>query len=181
MISISVQNVRDYFQAKVQFDEKQKELKDVLDEINVIKAKIALYQEEKKEFEAYLFKEQDIPALLDDISKIAKESLVNILDMKTQGFSMVQSARRSQGNNTQNVSQKEQLKETLTLAAMPINMRIEGEFTALLTFFNSIEDFKQLVTVSQVEITSDNQYPILKCSYILKIYSLKTLAEIETR
>ncbi len=186
MFWLGFQNGREYIRAKAQFDEKQQELRDVLDEINAIKAKIVLYQEEKKDFEAYLFKEQDIPALLDEISKIAKDSLVNIIDMKTQSFSAVQPAgtdiagRKVQSNVNQ-ASGQEQLKEALTLAAMPITMKIEGEFTALLTFFNSIEDFKQLVTVNKVEIASDAQYPVLKCSYILNIYSLKTLAEIEAR
>ena len=48
------------------------------------------------------------------------------------------------------------------LAAMPINMKIEGEFEALLKFFNSIEGFKQLVTVNEVDIVAGKEYPVLK-------------------
>lgn len=192
LISISINNGREYFAAKDRYEQKQNELKQVEDEIAMIKKKIALYEQEKKEFEEYLFKEQDIPAFLDDISRMAKETSVNISDMKTKSFTAVQTpietnrakARVIQNRKTKQqdqLSEQNQLKRMLTLAAMPINMKIEGEFEALLNFFNSIEGFKQLVTVNEVEIVSGKDYPVLKCEYTLKIYSLKTLSEIETK
>lgn len=194
LISISINNGREYFDAKNRFELKQNELKQVQDEVVQIKNKIALYEQEKKEFEEYLFKEQDIPAFLDDISRMAKETSVNITDMKTKSFSAVQSAASLETNRAkarviqnkknkqqEQLSEEKQLKQMLTLAAMPINMKIEGEFEALLKFFNSIEGFKQLVTVNEVDIVAGKEYPVLKCEYTLKIYSLKTLSEIETR
>lgn len=194
LISISINNGREYFEAKERFELKQHELKQVQDEIVQIKNKIALYEQEKKEFEEYLFKEQDIPAFLDDISRMAKETSVNITDMKTKSFSAVQSAASIETNRAkarviqnkknkqqEQLSEEKQLKQMLTLAAMPINMKIEGEFEALLKFFNSVEGFKQLVTVNEVDIVAGKEYPVLKCEYTLKIYSLKTLSEIETR
>lgn len=194
LISISINNGREYFEAKERFELKQNELKQVQDEIVQIKNKIALYEQEKKEFEEYLFKEQDIPAFLDDISRMAKDTSVNITDMKTKSFSAVQSSASIETNRAkarviqnkknkqqEQLSEEKQLKQMLTLAAMPINMKIEGEFEALLKFFNSIEGFKQLVTVNEVDIVAGKEYPVLKCEYTLKIYSLKTLSEIETR
>lgn len=187
-------NFKQYMAAKEVLTEKKSELAAVQTEIAEIKQAIAKYENEKAEFEAYLFKEQDIPAFLDDISKKAKNTEVNVKDMKTKSFRAVrprvpggnQAQSRVQNNQRRTAQQQkkleeEELRNRLTLAAMPINMKIEGEFEALLKFFNSMEDIEQLITISNVEIVSKKEYPQLSCKYTLKIYSLKTLSEIETR
>ncbi|MBZ0166687.1 MAG: type 4a pilus biogenesis protein PilO [Candidatus Omnitrophica bacterium] len=192
LIGISGYNVRLFAMAKQDNEVKQAELEVVEEEIRLIRAKIARYEEEKAEFEAALFQEQDIPASLDDISQMAKEANVNITNMKTKSFREVKSATGIDTAKTQYQDRKKtqkqlerdqqrQMEKIITLAALPINMKVEGEFRALLGFFDTLEDFQQLVTVSNVEIVAGREYPLLKCEYTLKIYSLKKLSEIDTR
>lgn len=192
LIGISAYNFRLFVVAKEDYQNKQAEMEVVEEEIRLIKAKIARYEEEKAEFEEALFQEQDIPAFLDDISQMAKEAKVNITDMKTKAFREVRSAaavstsqtnfqNRKKTNQQMERDRKRRVEKILTLAAMPINVKMEGEFQALLNFFNTMEDFEQLVTVSNVEIVAGRDYPDLKCEYTLKIYSLKQLSEIDTR
>lgn len=192
LIGITVYNVRLYTRAKQDYAQKEYKLGAVEEEIRLIKAKIARYEQEKSEFEAALFQEQDIPAFLDDISQMAQDSKVNITNMKTKSFREVKSSPEVNTAKTRYMSRKKtqlqqerdkkrQLEKILTLAAMPIDMKVEGEFRALLDFFDTLEDFQQLVTVSNVEIVAGREYPTLKCEYTLKIYSLKKLSEIETR
>ncbi len=193
LIGFFIYNGKHYLEAKDALAQKQTELNEVKSEIAEIKQAIAKYEDEKKEFEEFLFKEQDIPAFLDSISKKAKDTAVNVTDMKTKSFRAVQQqvmggnvAQQRIRNNRRSAQQQQMLEEQelqnmLTLAAMPINMKIEGEFESLLQFFNSLEDIEQLITISNVEINTFNKYPQLSCKYTLKIYSLKTLSEIETR
>ena len=192
LIGISVYNVRLYITAKEDFEQKQADMEVVEEEIRLIKAKIARYAKEKEEFEEVLFQEQDIPAFLDDISRMAQEANVSITNMKTRAFREVQTAENvsKKANSSQNRKKtaaqrerdrKRQVEKIITLAAMPINMKIEGEFESLLKFFDTMEDFTQLVTVSNVEIVAGREYPTLNCEYTLKIYSLKQLSEIEAR
>lgn len=194
LIGFFIYNGKLYLEAKDALAQKQNELTQVKGEIAEIKQAIAKYEDEKKEFEEFLFKEQDIPAFLDDISKKAKDTAVNVTDMKTKSFRAVQQQvmggnvaqqrirkNRRQSAQQQQMMEEQELQNMLTLAAMPINMKIEGEFESLLQFFNSLEDIEQLITISNVEINTFNKYPQLSCKYTLKIYSLKTLSEIETR
>lgn len=191
LIGITVRNVKLHTEAQADFEKKQHEMEVVQEEIRLIKAKIARYEQEKAEFEQSLFQEQDIPAFLDDISQMAKEAEVSITDMKTKAFREVRSAavdtaqtRYQDRKKTAAQIERERrqkVDQIITLAAMPINMKIEGEFQSLLKFFDTLDEFQQLVTVSNVEIESGREYPTLKCEYTLKIYSLKQLSEIETR
>ena len=192
LIGISVYNFRLFIIAKEDHRQKQAQMEVVEEEIRLIKAKIARYEEEKAEFEAALFEEQDIPAFLDDISQMAKASKVNITNMKTKSFREVRTSSkvntaqtrlqdRKKSKQQLERDRKKRVDRILTLAAMPINVKMEGEFQALLNFFNTMEDFQQLVTVSNVEIVAGRNYPDLKCEYTLKIYSLKQLSEIDAR
>ena len=191
LIAISVHNFRLYTAAQEDFDKKQYEMEVVQEEIRLIKAKIARYEQEKAEFEAALFQEQDIPAFLDDISQMAKAAEVSITDMKTKAFREVRSVavdtaqtryqERKKTAAQLDRERRQKVDKIITLAAMPINMKIEGNFDSLLKFFDTMDEFQQLVTVSNVEIESGRDYPTLKCEYTLKIYSLKQLSEIETR
>ena len=94
------------------------------------------YEAEKKEFRKYLFEEKDVPAFLEGISKYAAESAINVVDMKTKKFQEVATAAdqkpsrskygtRRQGTKTE-ATPDEKLERALTLAAMPISIKVKG-------------------------------------------------------
>lgn len=186
--------VRDYLDLKATRQDWSTEagkLATLKDKIARIKAEVAGYESEKAEFQKYLFKEQDVPAFLDSISAFAQKAEVQVVDMKTRRFRAVktpapltESQSRLSGMKQEKKAKAEadsedRLKRVLTLASMPISIKTEGTFAALLEFFARFDDFAQLLTITDVQIASGRDYPVLKCSFTLTIYSLKTIEELE--
>lgn len=193
LVGLSVKNYVDYLANKKAYLAEDKKLVALKEEIRMIENSLEKFDREKKEFEKYLFQDKDIPAFLDGISKYAVETEVNIVDMKTKSFQQValpdnlaqsqsKLAQKRQENKAAATVDKKELQEMITLAAMPIDMQLEGEFPALMKFLGALEDFPQLLTVSNIKIAlTKNEYPILKCDFVLKIYSTKDLRELETQ
>ena len=162
--------------------------KDIIETKNSIEK----FKKEQDEFRKLLFDERDVPAFLDGISDSAAKSLVYVMEMKTQQFREVQIPQKSSDShklararvyedfdNQKFQDPKNELNEMLTLAAMPINIKVQGTFEAIVNFLNSIEGYRQLLTVSNVEITTGINYPQLTCNFTLRIYSLKKLNDIK--
>jgi len=150
-------------------------------------------KKEQERFKEILFEERDVPAFLDGISGSAQKSLVYIMEMKTQQFNQVpvpksisdsnmrpgqasQGAQNQAGYNSRDEQAK--LSDMLTLASMPIHFKIHGTFNAIVNFLGSIENYRQLLTVSNVEISTDQNYPQLICEFTMDIYSLKKFRDI---
>jgi Tfp pilus assembly protein PilO len=188
-VILAGQSYLNYLAAKSQASNAQQQLSAVEVEILDIKNSIAQYEVEKAEFEKLLFSEQDIPAFLDGISKFAGELEMKIADMKTKQFSAVRPPvdnTRAAGmikrdaNETKPNPQQE-LKRILTLAAMPIHIKMEGTYPAFVQLLAKLENFDQFLTISDVHIASNKTYPDLNCDFILKLYSFKTLEELEAK
>ncbi len=147
---------------------------------------------EQEEFKQLLFSDRDVPAFLDSLSRSAAKDGVHIIDMKTQRFSQLtvpkDLAAASSGERLRAYEEDDQpkkdpkveFKNMLTLAAMPIHIKIQGKFGAIVHFLSSVESERQLLTVSNVEIDRNTDYPQLSCDFILKIYSLELLKDIKT-
>jgi len=175
---------REHLIVRNKMEENKIELQETEAEIEMITQYIEEYNTEKEEFEKYLFSEQDIPAFLDGLAEIATKSSVNILDMKTQRFRAVKTSQSLEASKSELQRRRKakkknvQVKKTTTLAAMPIRIRIEGNYGALIKFFDRLEEFEQLLSVSDINITRGGEYPTIKCNFNLKIYSFKTLEEV---
>lgn len=173
-----------FHEAKANAEAKKEELVHAKAEIADIEKSIKQFEAEKEEFAQYLFKEQDIPAFIDGISQYAEEASIDITNMKTMRFQAVnRPATRSaniQKKNRRRSNQEETMsvEKMLTLAAMPIQVSVKGTYQSFVDFLDRMEDFKQLLTISSVEIASGRDYPELKCDFTLKIYSFKTLDEL---
>jgi Tfp pilus assembly protein PilO len=167
----------------------QTNLQNLQKQIKTIQEQLAKYEEEQKDFERYLFKEEDVPAFLEGISRFAEQTGVNIIDMKTKKFRAVETTTdktASAGNKTrgtstakgQTSSAQDELKNSLTLAAMPISFKITGAFQDVVKFLSHLEDFQQLLTITDIEIANIKTYPVLNCQFTLKIYSFKYIEEL---
>ncbi len=174
------------------FDEQKEHLKNLKKEIEQTQLSLEKLKKEQEEFKKTLFDERDVPAFLDGISNSAAKSSVHVMEMKTQQFSAVivpkemidinqqVSKVKFVDDNKQNSAKPEiYLSERLTLASMPIRIKINGTFEAIVSFLSSIENYRQLLTVSNVEISITQNYPQLTCEFNLRIYSLKTLKDIK--
>ncbi len=187
-------NYTDYLQVQNTYDQAKQDLEKLKIDIETTKRLLDKYEKEKQEFSKLLFSERDVPAFLDSISKFAALADVHLTNMKTKYFQQVvvpqNTARalagtlgnRYRSTNNQQTDPQQDLQRVLTLSAMPIDIQVKGEFAALLKFFNQLEAYKQLLSVSAIEIKSNyNDYPTLSCNFTLKIYSLMTLEELKRK
>ncbi len=191
MVAMAVVNFKTFVQQQRVWEEKKADLDSLKAEIISIKKSLDLYEREKQEFQKYLFAEKDVPAFLDGISKIAQETLAMVKEMRTGKFEEViipnaekknSATKSNQGKKQDEAAEfKEQMQQALTLAAMPIRFRVEATYPAFVDFLGQLEGFDQLVTITDVEMISDQDYPTLKCGFTLKIYSLKTLEELQRK
>lgn len=139
------------------------------------------YKDERMRLEAMLFADKDIATFLDMISDFAKSSNIRIVDMKAQKISVVK-PQTEIVSDTAIMSNKETLgkkkKETgLGLTSIPIKIAIEGNFERTVEFLLSLEKYRQLLTLSNVNIRR-GKYPLLNCNFTLRLYSLKQMEEI---
>jgi len=160
-------------------------------EINNMKDGINRYKREIEDIQPYLFADRDVPAFLDSISQFAQQNNVTVLDMKTQKFQEVVLPKEMEGsvstlqerviNKFGKQDQPEySSQEIMTFAAMPIQIKIQGSFEALVDFLYALEGYQQLMTLSNVKIDVTKEYPALECAFLLRIYSMKTLEELES-
>lgn len=175
---LSIWHYSVYLKVQENWQVKSNEFKDLETEVAHIKKMIALYKEDEKKFAEFLFDERDIPSFLDEISSFARESYVNIIDMKTNRFVQVNIPKSKDGDSLSPTPQQE-VDRIMTLSAMPIRINVNGTFSSLAEFFNRVQDYRQLVNVSNVKIETTDKYPRLKCSFTLRIYSLKKLEELK--
>lgn len=187
---LTYMNVSTFLSVRNQWMNKTQELARIKKEVAEIERLMNFYRKEKHDFQQYLFQEKDIPGFLDGLSGFAQNAGINIVDMKTSKFQEVkvpealedsqsELAKRKLNNNNQELT-KEEMNRMLTLAAMPINIKIKGPYESIVNFYRHLENFKQLVSISNINIsTINNDYPVLQCDFTLKIYSLKTLEELK--
>jgi len=190
LAALTVSQYNAYREVKERWDEEQQKLVDLKNEIAQIEKSITAYKREQAEFEKLLFNERDVPAFLDEISKYAKMASMNIIDMKTQQFYQVQipAELKEAGSTNKNLNaqmteqeKRNELERTYTLAAMPIKIKVKGSFASFVQFLDRLQEYTQLLNIANVEIHTTREYPILDCQFTIRIYSLKTLGELQRR
>ena len=150
---------------------------------NSYRDSIRKYKAQKKELERILFTDRDVSSFLEEISLIARKSQIKISEMKTRKFKKVESRNSTSINNSfknRTADNKNKEDSSLFLAAIPIDIRIEGRFPSIVNFLIFLEGYRQLITLSNVGIRI-KKYPILRCEFILRLYSLKTSGELKER
>ncbi|MFP4472645.1 MAG: type 4a pilus biogenesis protein PilO [Candidatus Omnitrophota bacterium] len=186
-VYIGWQSYRSFYQLQVDRQAHENRIVKLKKDIREIKSFIKRYKRDNEEFQKFLFKEKDVPEFLEGVSQFAGKAGVDIIDMKTQKFEEVRSAyvkqaqspvvQRRMRKRVGEDSQKQRMEE-FTLAAMPVHITVKGEFEAFVYFLSYLEKFKQLITVNAVEIASGTDYPVLRYSFTVKIYSLKTVEDL---
>lgn len=169
-----------YSESKREFEQKNNRLLALEADLKGLKQLIRTYKEEREELEVLVFSDKDIATFLSRIADFAKGARVRVVDMKAQRLSAVKLPEEMSANIA--LARKDGLdkenKETgPSLAFMPIKMSIEGEFEPIVAFLFSLENYRQLLSLSDVGIKRE-KYPILNCDFTLRLYSLKQLEEI---
>lgn len=166
-----------YLKVKKKIKARQLYLSRLEEDLKNFNSFIKKYEEEKTRFAKLLFKKRDIPAFLEKVSLFAKKSKVKVVSLKTGRFSQVKVKEEEMGSLSKlakkrlGLKKKEEEKKVV-LSYLPINVRIEGNFSSIINFLTFLEGYRQLLTLTDVKIKRKN-YPVLDCSFVLKIYSLK--------
>ncbi|MBL8013894.1 MAG: type 4a pilus biogenesis protein PilO [Candidatus Omnitrophica bacterium] len=187
LVALLIGLYSNYSAARLDWEAEKQSLANLRSEIAMIKQSIEDYKKEQEDFKKSLFQERDVPAFLDEISKYAKKASMGIVDMKTQRFYQVQVPQEVEEVRKRNKSldaqvaaeeRRQQMATELTLAAMPIQIKVKGSFASFVEFINQLQDYEQLLNITNVEINTTSEYPVLDCQFTLQIYSLKTLEEM---
>ncbi len=194
MIGFTLWQYTSYSEVEQELSMEKKNLYSLKEDIEKTKDEIDRYDIEKKEFAEYLFNERDVPAFLDEFSKLAKKDKINIVDLKSQRFlrvdvaSRIAKARSSQPIRNRDkekltAAQRKELKvdHILTLASMSTVVQVNGTFNSIMKFLGDLQKYKQLVSIFDIQISSLREYPKLECHFIVKIYSLTSLKELKDK
>ncbi len=185
--AVMISQYNDYDKASDGFEQKKADLNVKKIEIETLKKALEKFKAEKEEFSKLLFNERDVPAFLDQISQYAKEAEIKIVDMKTQQFyevqvnkEVAQEARveRRLANQIEAQKKSDALRSAQTLSAMPIQIRVKGSYASFVGFLDHLQEYKQLINIANVEIKAGNEYPVLDCEFVIRIYTLKTTQEL---
>jgi len=178
------------YEVRQAFADKLEQKRELNIEIERMQESIKKYHKEISDVEPFLFDDRDVPAFLDSISQFAAGTQVTVIDMKTRQFQQVvlpreinesMSPLRKSRYGYMGQEEKELTpEEIITFAAMPIQIKIRGAFESLVDFLFELDQYQQLITLSDVEIKLTKDYPVLECNFLLKIYSLKTLEDLES-
>lgn len=190
--AVTYQNVSSLLGVRNLWITKTHEISKIKREVAEIEEMLNTYKKERREFQTYLFQEKDIPGFLDGLSGFAQSAGINIVDMKTSRFQEVRVPEEIQDgqsvlmkkklNDSNPEITKKEMGRMLTLASMPINIKISGPYGSIVNFYRHLENFKQLISIGNIEIAAaNNAYPNLQCDFTLKIYSLKTLDELKDK
>lgn len=179
LLTLVIFNYQRYAQAKKRFAEENSRLLALEEDARELKKFIRYYQEERERFGGLLFSDKDIAAFIDKIADFARRAQVKITEMKAQRFQNIRPPDEISGALAVKRTASGEKKEgpDLHLAALPINMTIEGKFARISEFLFSLEQYRQLLTLSNVSIKRV-KYPILTCKFTLRLYSLRRLEEI---
>lgn len=168
-----------YSTAQKRFRQKNSRLVTLEKDAQNLKELLKGYKEEKEKLQALLFSDRDIATFLDQIGNFAKKARLKIVDMRAQRITKVEppeEVSRGLPPIKSDFAQKKEEKGPI-LTFMPINMNIEGRFEWLIDFLFSLEEYRQLLTLSNVEITRSS-YPLINCKFTLRLYSLREMEEI---
>ncbi len=134
---------------------------------------IEQYTREQEKFQKLLFQEQDVPLFLEEIALFASDAKVKILDVKTRTFVKVKYLDPAKAEKNKKSGPKEE-DQGLVLSSLPVQVNIQGTFESIVKFLMKLERYKQLLTLSDVEIKL-KEYPQLLCSLTVSIYSLREM------
>ena len=143
------------------------------------------YKKERKEFQAVLFEKEDIASFLDMVSQFAKKTNIKVVDIKTKRFEKVKPLEKEKKKEKKRKEERKlssakkvkkafvrKSKKQALLLFMPVEGKIEGNYTSIADFLFFLESYKQLVSLTDVEIKV-KKYPVLACTFCLRIYSLE--------
>lgn len=149
-------------------------LKEKKEQYNNLDQLLKKYAKEKKEFEKHLFSDRDIATFLNEISAFAKEANVEITNIKSTRKTEVPSeSEKLLKEKAAKKGERGEQEEEPGLLMFPMDISVEGNFHALLSFLAKIEDYRQLLTMSNFKMNlSTKGYPLLETSFLLRLYSI---------
>ena len=148
--------------------------------INRLESLIERYNQQLNVAKELIFTRKDIAAFLGDFSGFAKENKLIPVQMKALEIKPVPTSNDSEETVTKLQKEKTQKEnkdeELLRLLMLPANVKIKGEYPRIINFLTSLENYKQLLTISNVkmQISSDG-YPDLETEFTLRLYTMNEL------
>ena len=152
----------------------QEQIKKAEDDIEKLDSLMAQYHDDMESFEKILFREKDIPLFLERMADSFEEYTVSLKNMEALKVAPVRVPDEDEAKKKKIKDQKEQNQqeeEALKIVSSPFRINIEGQMTDILKFIFSLEESRQLLTITDVKF-GIQKYPIIQASFKLDLYSL---------
>lgn len=138
---------------------------------------IERYRDDLRLAEALVFTDRDLATFLENFSDLARKANVTILRIKSLKMKPVplpsepeEALRRLNKKKGKSNNQEEDLPGLLM---QPMDIRIMGEYSALINFLISLEEYKQLLTIDNLKISvARDGYPNLEADFIMRLYTM---------
>ncbi|MBN2483516.1 MAG: hypothetical protein JXD21_04880 [Candidatus Omnitrophica bacterium] len=132
------------------------------------------YAADISRFEEILFQDKDIPLFLEGISSASDRFHAHIIEIKALSPQIVDIDGGRIRQSKQKIASRQQpslQQDSLTLGSSPFRIKIKGSFENIIQFLLSLQEHRQLLSVSNVVI-AEKEYPVLESSFDLDLYSL---------
>lgn len=147
---------------------------------------IVKYQSDLKTAEDLVFTEKDIATFLNNFSDLVARANMTLLNMRKSPARTVpyeaEAERRQMQNPAAIGKEQQKIEEQLPgLLMQPMDIKLRGEYSELINFLIGLENYKQLLTINNLEISVSREgYPVLEAGFTLRLYTMdKTIEEYD--
>jgi hypothetical protein len=139
---------------------------------------VSKYRRDLKTAEGMIFTDKDIATFLNNFSDFVTQANMTLISLRKMRVSAVPYEKPAQRPQARNVSatgqaQKDAESELPGLLMQPMQVKLKGEYPELINFLISLEQYKQLLTISNLDISISREgYPMLEAGFTLRLYTM---------
>lgn len=140
---------------------------------------VARYRKDLRLADELVFTDRDIATFLENFSEFSRTANVTLLSIKSQKVKPVPAQdpleseleKKSRRRNTKKSDDEENNKPGLLM--QPMDIKIKGTYNSIIDFLISLEEYRQLLTINNLNITVSREgYPQLEASFLMRMYKM---------
>lgn len=169
---------------QIQFSQLKKDLKDkqlLADNLLLLTTK---YNQQLELAKKLIFTDKEIELFLQDFANFSSQTgmmPVRIMSRQLTRVPMEPESKEASKATGKEVTQRKKAKEKKVLDSilmLPLTITLQGEYPAAVKFLANLEQYKQLLTVSELKVSPSRKgYPELELNFVLRLYTMGRLEE----
>lgn len=139
------------------------------------------YHHDLRLAEGFVFTDRDIATFLENFSDFAHQANITPISIVTKNIRAVPVSSESEKilkqmskDKKEDKSKKDMAEKLPGLLTKPMEIKIKGEYPHLINFLTSLEEYKQLLTINNLNIRVAREgYPALEASFVIHLYTIE--------